>query len=61
MTTHKSPQEVADEKRERDDEAHFDMLKTVAEEMEAECAPWRPDGRAVHEEAMRRLKQNQTY
>lgn len=56
MTTHKSPQEVADDKRDRDDEAYFDMLKTVAEEMEAECAPWRPDGRAVHAEAMRRLK-----
>ena len=56
----KRREEVADEKRERDDEAYWVMLKTVAEEMEAEYAPWKQDGRKVHEEAMRRLKQNQT-
>ncbi len=53
----KTPQEVADEKRERDTEAYFDMLKTVAEEWAPAYAPFRPDGRAVHEEAVRRLRE----
>lgn len=52
----KSPQEVADDKRDRDTEAYFDMLKTVAEEMEDEDGFGRPDGAKVHAEAMKRLK-----
>lgn len=52
----KRREEVADEKRERDDEAYAEMLKTVAEEWAPEYAPFRPDGRKVHEEAMRRLR-----
>ena len=45
-----------DLKQERDDEAYFAMCKAVYDEMEVECAPWRPDGHAVHKEALRRLR-----
>lgn len=60
MTTHKTPQQVADEKRDRDDEAYWAMMQTVRDEMAEECAPWQPSGRDVHEEAIKRLKQDQT-
>ena len=56
MTTHKSPQEVADDKRDRDDEAYAAMYQQVREEMQDDDGFGRPDGRLVHEETMRRLK-----
>lgn len=56
MTTHKSPQEVADEKRERDDEAYAEMYAQVREEMRRECDFVSPKGVDIHNEVMRRLK-----
>jgi hypothetical protein len=41
---------------ERDSEEYQAMLDTVAEEWAPAYAPFKPDGRAVHAEAMRRLK-----
>lgn len=54
--TAKTPQEVADEKRERDDEAYATMYQQVREEMQRECDFVSPKGVDVHKETMRRLK-----
>ena len=56
MTTHKSPQEVADDKRARDDEAYAEMYQQVREEMQRECDFVSPNGRDVHNETMKRLR-----
>lgn len=66
MTTHKTPQEAADEKRMRDDDAYEAMMHQVEQEFidqyRDEGGPWpeqyRPDGTRVHKEAMRRLREN---
>ncbi len=61
--TAKTQQEIADEKRDCDDDAYDTMYAEVYDEMEAMLFTWdreagvRPDGAKVHAEAMRRLRE----
>ena len=55
--TAKTPQEVADEKLERDDEAYATMYQQVREEMQRECDFVSPKGVDVHNEVMKRLRE----
>lgn len=49
--------EARDIKDERDSEEYFAMCKAIYDEMEPECAPWKPSIHVIHREAMRRLRE----